>query len=47
MKRTTDVPTSLGTLVGVLAAAAALTDCGGSKTGGPSGVGGATRGTAG
>jgi hypothetical protein len=47
MKRTMDALTSLGVLVGVLLAATALTDCGGSKTGGPSGVGGATQGTGG
>jgi hypothetical protein len=47
MKRTTDVLTWLGALVIVLAAAAALTDCGGSKTGRPSSVGGATQGTGG
>ena len=47
MKRTTDVLKRLGALVSVLAAAAALADCGGRKTGGPSGVGGVTQGTGG
>jgi len=47
MKRTTDVLASFGVLLSVLAAVAALTDCGGSKTAGPRGVGGATQGTGG
>jgi hypothetical protein len=47
VKRIDDVLTTLGALVGVVATAAALTGCGGTKTGGTTGSGGATQGTGG